>query len=90
MKKRYARAELGAELRARGFPISISKLNKLCAPSVNQGPPTSGWWGPRPLYDLDAGIAWAEALLRPKRSALQIPRSNQDTPTSRSAMEAAE
>jgi hypothetical protein len=90
VKKRYTRAELGAELRARGFPISISKLNKLCAPSVNQGPPVAGWWGPRPLYELDGAVAWAESLLRSERSSLQNLLSNQDVAakTSGAAMEA--
>lgn len=90
MKRRYTRAELGAELRAHGFPISISKLNKLCAPSVNQGPPIAGWWGPRPLYELDNGIAWAESLLRCERSSLQNLPSNQDATakTPGAAMEA--
>jgi hypothetical protein len=73
MKRRYTRAELCAELRQLGFPISMAKLNKLCAPSENKGPPVDSWWGPRPLYTLDAGIAWAEALLRSHRSALQAP-----------------
>jgi hypothetical protein len=71
VKRRYTRAELGAELRKLGFPISDSKLHKMCTPSVNQGPPIAGWWGRRPLYDLDPGIAWAETLLRTERSALQ-------------------
>ena len=69
-KRHYTRAELCAKLREIGFPISMAKLNKLCAPSENKGPPVASWWGPRPLYDLDHGIAWAEGLLRSKRSAL--------------------
>jgi len=73
MKRRYTRAELCAELRELGFPISMAKLNNLCSPSVSQGPPVDSWWGPRPLYARDAGIAWAEALLRSRRSALQAP-----------------
>jgi hypothetical protein len=71
MKRRYTRAELCAKLREAGYPISMAKLNKLCAPSINQGPPVDAWWGPRPLYDLDQGIAWAEACLRSHRSSLQ-------------------
>ena len=73
MKRRYTRAELCAKLREAGYPISMAKLNKLCAPLVNQGPPVDAWWGPRPLYDLDQGIEWAEGLLRSQRSALQAP-----------------
>ena len=78
MKKRFTRAELGTELRKLGYPISISKLNKMCAPAVNQGPPVDAWWGPRALYDLDAAITWAELVLRSERSSLQNLPSNQD------------
>ena len=83
MAKRYTRKELGAELRALGFPISDSTLNKVCAPSVNQGPPIAGWWGRRPLYDLDAGIVWAEARPRPadeapKRTPRAAPPANEE------------
>jgi hypothetical protein len=38
-KRRYTRAELVEKLRERGFPISMAKMNKLCSPSENQGPP---------------------------------------------------
>jgi hypothetical protein len=37
-------------LNANGIPISESTLAKLCAPSVNRGPPVASWWGKRPLY----------------------------------------
>jgi hypothetical protein len=73
VKRRYTRRELGAKLRELGYPISNSKLDKLCAPSVDQGPPVDAWFGPRCLYDLEVGVAWAEALLRSERSALQTP-----------------
>jgi hypothetical protein len=82
--KRYTRAELGAELRARGFPISTSKLNKMCAPAVNQGPPVDSWWGRRPLYDIGAGVAWAESLLSSERSSLQPPSATTATPADNS------
>jgi hypothetical protein len=69
-KRHYTRKELGAELRKRGFPISDSTLNKLCAPAINRGPPVAGWFGIFALYNLEDGIAWAEARLRPERAAL--------------------
>jgi hypothetical protein len=89
MKRRFTRKELGAELRARGFPISDSKLNKMAAPSVNQGPPVDAWLGRRPLYELAPCIAWAESLLRSERSSLQPQSPKQDAPTKarRTAME---
>jgi hypothetical protein len=80
MKPRLTRKQLGAKLRELGFPISDSKLDKMCAPSVDQGPPVDCWWGPRALYDLEASIAWAESLLRSERSSLQTP-SNQEAIT---------
>ena len=79
MKRFYTRKELGAELRARGFPISPSKLSKLCAPSVGLGPPVAAWLGPKALHELDAGIAWAESLLSPVRSALQPTAAKADS-----------
>jgi hypothetical protein len=91
MKRRYTRTELVAQLRERGYPITKSKLDKMCAPSVNQGPPIDSWWGPRPLYDLDQGIAWAEALLQSKPSALQTPQTDQKAqPEQRKAAREAE
>ncbi len=44
-----------------GYPISASYFNKVCLPSRNAGPPVSKLWGRRPLYDLNAALAWAEA-----------------------------
>jgi hypothetical protein len=61
----------------------------LSAPSVGRGPPVDGWFGPFALYNLEDGVAWAEARLRPARSSLQNLPSNQDAPTKarRTAME---
>lgn len=73
MKTRVRRKALGEALRQRGIPISDSTLNKMCAPSRGDGPPVDGWWGPYPLYDLDAGIAWAEGRLRPERETVATP-----------------
>jgi hypothetical protein len=66
-KPRMTRRQLAAHLRELGYPISDSVMNKLCAPAVGEGPPVAVWWGNRPLYDVDAGIAWAEARTRPVR-----------------------
>jgi hypothetical protein len=75
MKRRYTRTELVDKLRELGYPISKAKMDKMCAPSVNQGPPVDSWWGPRALYDLERAIAWAEGLLRSHPSALQTPKT---------------
>jgi hypothetical protein len=61
------RKQLGAFLRERGYPVSDSVLNKLCAPAVNDGPPVAGWWGHRPLYDPEDASEWAERRVRPSR-----------------------
>ena len=66
---RMTRKQLGAFLRERGYPVSVSVLNKLCAPAVDDGPPVAGWWGDRPLYDPQAAIEWAERRVRPIRRA---------------------
>jgi hypothetical protein len=78
VKRRYTRKELGAKLRELGLPISDSKLNKMCAPAQNLGPPVDVWFGRRPLYDIDAGILWAESLLRSGRSSLENLPSSQN------------
>ena len=67
LKSRMTRKALGAHLREHGYPITDSVLNKLCMPSVNEGPPVECWWGRRPLYDSDKGLAWALARTRPAR-----------------------
>jgi hypothetical protein len=74
-KPRMTRKQLGEFLRASGYPISDSILNKLCAPSVGAGPPVDAWWGARPLYTPDAGITWAERRLRPARASDQLSAS---------------
>jgi len=63
-KPRMTRKELAEFLREHGYPIGNSTLVKLCCPAVGQGPPVAAWWGNRPLYNPDDGIAWAEARLR--------------------------
>jgi len=63
-RKRMTRKQLASHLREHGFPIGNSTLDKLCMPTVNEGPPVAGWWGRRPLYDPDEAIAWAEARTR--------------------------
>lgn len=71
-KPRMTRKQLGAFLRANGYPISDSVLNKISAPSKGEGPPIDSWWGSRPLYDPDEGLTWAESrLLRPDDHGLR-------------------
>src|ERR1700678_474995 len=73
-KKLHTRKQLAAFLREeRGYPIGKSTLDKLCMPTVNHGTPVAGWWGSRPLYDPDEGVAWAEARLRSTRRADVMP-----------------
>ena len=55
------REQMRVQLNERGFPITVSYLNKVCLPSVNAGPPVAKWWGKRPLYRLDEALAWAES-----------------------------
>jgi hypothetical protein len=52
-----------------GIPIGASSLDKLCAPSVGQGPDVECYWQKRPLYTKQAARAWAENRLRKGRAA---------------------
>jgi hypothetical protein len=56
-------------LRSYGYGYTVSQINKLCAPAVNEGPPIALWQGPRPLRTPEDVVAWAEKrLLRANRS----------------------
>jgi hypothetical protein len=63
-RKRLTRKELIIYLREQGYPIGDSTFEKLCMPTVNEGPPVDAWWGRRPLYDPDEALAWAERRTR--------------------------
>lgn len=67
------RDELHELLRRHGFPIGRGTLDKMCAPSRNEGPPIAALWpykrNPRPLYDPTAALAWARARLIPVQIA---------------------
>jgi hypothetical protein len=58
------RKQLLAAINDDGIPMGKSTLDRYCMPSINGGgPPVAGWWGRRPLYDLEKGLAWARGLL---------------------------
>jgi hypothetical protein len=63
------REQLCRQLNDRGYPISLGYFNLLCLPSQGLGPPVAKWFGPRPLYDLEAGLAWAEGRCKPCKPA---------------------
>jgi hypothetical protein len=70
-EKYLTRDDLGDLLRARGYPIPKSTLDKLCAPACGEGPPVVAVWPGaagrpqgRPLYEADSALAWAESRLR--------------------------
>jgi hypothetical protein len=67
---RGTRQQLLDHLHANGIPIGKSTLDKMCAPSVDLGPPVADWFGSRPLYDFDEAIGWAKSLLSAQRGAL--------------------
>jgi hypothetical protein len=52
-------------LHSLGFPMTETYFNKICLPSRNAGPPVAKLWGPRPLYDAELVLAWAESRCRP-------------------------
>jgi hypothetical protein len=71
--KRYlVQTEIGAFLRARGYPYGDSTIQKYCSPAINEGPPVAAWQGRRPLRTPNDVIAWAESRLR---SAAEIKRN---------------
>jgi hypothetical protein len=58
------REKLAECLTANGFPITLSYLNLICAPSSRvAGPPVAYYWGPRrrPIYDLQQALACARS-----------------------------
>jgi hypothetical protein len=57
------RSQLLSAIHAAGIPMGKSTLDRLCMRSNYQGPPVAKYWGRRPLYDLDKGLAWAHSLL---------------------------
>jgi hypothetical protein len=60
-KPLMTRKQALAFLLEHGFPITEAYFNKLCLPSRNAGPPVAKLWGPRPLYQADQVLAWAES-----------------------------
>ena len=62
------REQLLQRLNERGYVMSASYFAKICLPSRNEGPPVAKQWGKRPLYDLDAALAWAEGRCKPPAS----------------------
>lgn len=65
------RKELSGALHAAGFPIGAGTLDKLCAPSVNEGPPVEYWWGKQAIHDFDKAKNWARSRMSPTRRKLQ-------------------
>jgi hypothetical protein len=61
--KLYTRRQLAEFLQGLGYPVSLSRLNKACAPAINTGPQPATWFGRRPLYTAESGIAWVHAHL---------------------------
>lgn len=51
-------------LNDRGYRMTLSVFEKLCMPSLNQGPPSAGRWGNREVYRPDDLLAWARKRVR--------------------------
>jgi hypothetical protein len=58
-----------------GFPISLSNMNKLCMPSLAEGPEPEGGWGKNHLYDPDKVLRWARSRFRALTRPLSTARS---------------
>jgi hypothetical protein len=79
-KPKLTREQLRVKLNELGYPLTKSYFDKLCLPSVNAGPPVAMWWGKRPLYELDGGIAWAESRCSSSPSGL-VSSTAEQSPT---------
>ena len=55
------RREVVEYLRANAYPLSLSTMNRLCAPACAQGPPTAGVWGGKAFYAPVQALEWARA-----------------------------
>jgi hypothetical protein len=66
-RKYLTRRQAAEFLRERGFPISLSHLNKLA--HVHQGPPVAGYWGRYGLYEPAVLLEWAALRVRPAEEA---------------------
>jgi hypothetical protein len=53
------RREVVEYLRANDYPLSLSTMNRLCAPACAQGPPMAGVWGGKAFYAPAQAIEWA-------------------------------
>jgi hypothetical protein len=62
--KYLTRRQLAEFLTARGYPISLSTLEKLCMTSCGEGPPAAGYWGRCALHDPAKALAWAKKRFR--------------------------
>jgi hypothetical protein len=70
MQRKVTRQELVSIFNAKGYPISLSTLNKRCMPSCNTGPPVDGWWGRLAMHCPHRGLDWARENYRPVSSAV--------------------
>jgi hypothetical protein len=63
-KAYLTRRQLVRFLRHHGYPITLSTITKLCAPSRGEGPPMAGLWAKRALYDRETALQWARSRMR--------------------------
>jgi hypothetical protein len=68
------REQLRLKLNERGYPLTVSYFNKICLPSVGDGPPVAKWWGKRPLYNLEDALAWAKSRCSSEPGKLIAPQ----------------
>jgi hypothetical protein len=66
-KPLMTRDQLREFLNAEGFPLGESTFEKICMPSRNEGPEVEAYWGGRPLYSPERGLAWARSRLSKTR-----------------------
>jgi hypothetical protein len=69
------RREVVEYLHANDYPLSLSTMNRLCAPACAQGPPMAGVWGGKAFYAPSQALAWACARF----SANELRRKHRET-----------
>jgi len=63
--RKYRRKQLWEALRERGLPWTWATFQRECC--SGNGPPSCGYFGLAPLYNLDEAVAWFEAGISPRK-----------------------
>ena len=68
--------EIAPFLRSKGYKYSTGRINILCSPAVNEGPPVALCYGRRPLRTPEDVLAWADARHQAKIADIRGEKKN--------------